>query len=151
LTGPPRVVRKEGDEEVAEVLKSTPQFDILFVNEFIEFRGSYLNDLVTRFVNNDLISICHAGLKFKTPPFIFGSLKIYNEIRWDSLTQLIVDYNNCTNLQDKILSALLKCTILKILADINKDSPIACVFAALCSEVIKIAEIEGKEVLSIGV
>ena len=119
-----RVVRIEGEEEVVEVSKNTPGFDIIFVNERIDFRMGYLADITKRFINNEQIRLVHVGVKFKTPPAQLGSLSIYNNLIVDSLAQQLINYHNATNLQDNNLNILFKCGVLKILANNNAKSPI---------------------------
>jgi hypothetical protein len=139
-----RVVRREGEEETAEVAKSTPHFDILFVNEHIGLRASYLNDIVKRFINGEPMQVFHAGIKFQAPPFILGSMKIYNKIQLDSLTQEAINYYDNTDLQDKNLIALLQYVIFRRLAEINGQLPIAHFFEPLSQEIIKGLLLEGK-------
>lgn len=139
-----RVVKKEGEEEVTVVTKDIPQFDILFINEHIEFRESYLSDLVKRFINGELIEVCHAGLKFKEPPNIIGNMKIYNEIRLGNLTQRMVDYYNYINLQDRNLSRLIESAIFKRLAETNSGLPICHFFGRAFEELSQMVSQKGK-------
>ncbi len=139
-----QVVRREGEQEITEVQKSTPSFDILFVNEHTELRASYLGDIVQRCINGEQINAFHAGLKFRESPFIFGSMRIYNEIQLDSLTRRIVNYYNDISLQDRTLDATLKYAIFKRLAEINGKLPVTHFFEPLSQEIIKSAILKGK-------
>ncbi|MBM3175412.1 MAG: hypothetical protein FJZ93_06765 [Chloroflexi bacterium] len=138
-----RVVRREGDEEVTEVMKSTPNFDILFVNQSIELRASYSTDIARRFISGESMRIFHAGLKFRVPPFALGNMEIYNEIKIAPLTQRIGDYYRGTKLQDRSLDTLLKYAILKILVETNGDSPIVCFLEPLSQGVVKEVFLQG--------
>jgi hypothetical protein len=139
-----QVVRIEGNEETTQVTKSTPGFDILFVNENIDFRESYLSDIVQRFMNSEPMKIVHVSVRFKTPPFILENMNIYNEIKLDSLIEQLVAYYNETNLQDKNLIVLLKFAILARLAEINIESPIYHFFAQLSQKIMGLISLEGK-------
>lgn len=138
-----RVVRIEGDQEMQEVAKVTPNFDILFVNETIELRASYLTDIARRFVNSEPVKIFHAGHAFRTPPLVVASMEIYNEIQIDSLTRLLIGYYKETNLQDRILDRLLKYTMLQKLAESNRGLPIASFFGPLSRETMEEIILEG--------
>lgn len=139
-----QVVRRDEDQVTIVVAKSTPIFDILFADSRIEFRESYLNDLVKRFVNGEAIKIYHAGVKFNMPPFIIGSMEIYNQIQIDSLTQQIIDYYQSVSLLDKNLIMLLRYTIIRKLAEINNKAPIFYFFQRLSEEIMKLATLHGK-------
>jgi len=139
-----QVVRKEGDEVTVEVAKSTPHFDILFANENIQLRASYLADISRRFINGEAVNIFHAGLRFRASPFVFGSLEIYNELQLDTLTQWIARYHNETNLQDRNLDILVKCAGLKIMEQANTNLPIAYVFRSLSQEIVRGLSLEEK-------
>jgi len=139
-----RVVRIEGEEEVTEVAKAEPYYDILFANERIDFRASYLNDIVKRFINSEPMKIVHAGVKFKSSPFVLGGMEIYNEIELDSLAQQVAHYYNATNLQDRNLAMLLEYCALKRLAEINSKLPIYYFFERLSQEIMKKVSLKEK-------
>lgn len=139
-----RVVKREGEEETTELTKSTPGFDVLFVNENIDLRASYLKDMNKRFINGEPMKIFHAGLKFRASPFILGSMEIYNEISSDPLTQWMVEYYNDTNLQDRNIDALLKYAILRKLAQLNRGLPVAYFLEPLCQETMKSVTLKGR-------
>ena len=139
-----QVVRIEEEEEIPEVVKATPGFDILFVNNRIEFRESYLKDIVKRFINGEPIKIVHVGVKFKSSPFVLGSMEIYNRIELDYLAQQIANYYNATNLQDRNLVLLLGYCIFKRLAEINAKLPIYYFFERVSQETLKMVSLKGK-------
>jgi len=139
-----QLVRVEGQEKTVEVAKSTPHFDILFVNEHIALRESYLSDLAKRFINGEPMQVYHAGGKFRAPAFSVGALKIYCELEYDSLALELANYYNLTNLQDRTLKALLQYAVLNRLADTNRERPVGRFFAALCDAVGDSILLEGK-------
>ena len=139
-----QVVRIEGYEKTIEVTKSTPGFDILFVNDRIDFRASYLRDIVKRFINGEPIKIVHAGVKFKSSPFVLGSVEIYNGIQLDYVTQQIVNYYDGINLQDRNLTILLIYTIFKRLAELNSKLPIYHFLEQLSQEIMKLVSLKEK-------
>ncbi len=139
-----RVVRKEGDEELVEVEKSTPTFDIIFADGLIELRASYLEDLAKRFINGEQVSIYHAGMNFKTPPFRFGRMVIYNQLQIDSLTQMTAEYYDSVTLQDKTLDVLLKFAGLQLLQASNREAAIANVLDSLSHRILKEVDLHMK-------
>ena len=139
-----RLARKEGEEEITEVAKTTPSFDILFVNENIEFRASYLKDITKRFINDEMIRIFHAGVKFRASPIVLGGLEFYNRIQVDSLTQQVMEYYKDTGLQDRNLATLIKYVVLKRLADTNQESPLVHFFQPLYNEILGSAVLDKK-------
>lgn len=139
-----RLVVREGEEETVEVTKAEPSFDILFVNEHIDLRASYLNDIIKRFINGEQIKIVHAGVKFKAHPHVIGSMEIYNEILLDSLTQMVVDKYNSTNLQDANLDLLLRYAIFKRLAEVNSELPVTHFFEPVSRGIMNLVSLRGK-------
>jgi len=139
-----RVVRKEEEEETTEVEKAEPSFDILFVNEHIEFRASYLNDIIKRFINGEQIKVVHAGLKFKADPYVIGTMEIYNEIQSDSLVEYLVNKYNDINVQDINLDLLLRYIIFKRLAEVNSKSPANYFFEPVSQGIMNLISLKEK-------
>jgi hypothetical protein len=139
-----QLVMREGEDETVEVAKAEPSFDILFVNEHIDLRASYLNDIIKRFINGEQIKIVHAGIKFKAHPYVIGSMEIYNEILSDSLIQIIVDKYNNTNLQDTNLDLLLRYAIFKRLAEVNSELPVTHFFEQVSQGIMNLVSLKGK-------
>ena len=139
-----RLVMREGEEETTEVEKAEPTFDILFVNEHIDFRASYLNDVIKRFINGEQIKIVHVGVKFRAHPYIIGSMEIYNEIQIDPLVQLLVNKYNDINVQDMNLDLLLRYAIFKRLAEVHSESPATHFFEPVSQGIMNLISLKGK-------
>jgi len=120
-----KVVHIANGREIIDVRKDTHQnFYVLFVNEKIEMRNSFLEKLYAKFVNNEELRICHVGAEFNPTPFKFNSMEIYNHLNTDSLLDSILDYYHRTNLQDTILKRMFEIIILELLKKTNSDNPI---------------------------
>lgn len=139
-----QVVRIEGDEEVVEVAKTTPKFDILFADGLIKFRASYLADLARRFTNGESLKIFHAGMPFSAAPLRLKSSEICNVLRVSEAVQRVVDYCNDVNLQDVTLDILTKFAVLKALEYSNAGLPIAYVFESLSQELLRELSLDGR-------
>jgi len=137
------VIRTEAGQENVEISKPVPG-DMIFANgNTIHFDHKYLTDLTNRICNEEPLRIVHLGLEYKSPPFRFKNLEIYNSIRVENLTQLIGDYFTQTNLQDRILNLIIQFTILELLATNNSGSPICYLFSKLAEEMIKLVSLNG--------
>lgn len=131
-----RVVRVEGDDKTTEVDKSTPGFNILFADGEIEFRPSYLNEVVSKIQNKENQKIVHAGEKFASPPFVLGGTQIYNQIEVNNATRLLTDYYNETNLQDVNLNSLFLFAVFSLLSCTNTRPPFSYVFRTIADNLI---------------
>lgn len=131
-----RVVRIEGEEEIVEVEKTTPDFQILFADGIIEFRSSYISKLATSIVNGESLNVFHPGLDFKATPFSVASLHIYNKLRSTPLVEHLTDYCEKTNLQDQYLDVLLKYACLIALKEANSNSPITYFLLSLSKKLL---------------
>lgn len=127
-----RLVKIEGANQVTVLEKQNPNFDILFINDTIEIRDSYIEDLYTRFVNREEINIFHAGGIFMHPPLSLANLKIWNNVKHSELNKIIIDYYTTINLQDRNLKRLIEILLFKILYENNKKKPISKFFKIFC-------------------
>ncbi|MFX0088087.1 MAG: hypothetical protein ACFFAU_20705 [Candidatus Hodarchaeota archaeon] len=123
-----RLVKIVGDKQEIVLEKQNPNFDILFINDNIELRDSYLEDLYTRFVNKEEINLFHAGGVFMHPPLSFANLKIWNKVNQGELNRIIIDYYITINLQDRNLKRLIEILFFKIITENNKKMPISRFF-----------------------
>jgi hypothetical protein len=139
-----RLVRKEGDEEVTDVPKTTPGFDILFVNEQIVFRASYLKDIISRLVGGELLKLFHAGAKFRSSPITFGNVELYSGVSVDSLTRRLMEYYKDIGLEDKNLNMFMKYAIMKLLAEANQQSPVVHLLEPLAQGLIDLIVLDKK-------
>jgi len=138
-----KIIRIDGENEISEVNKDTPYFDILFVNEFIELRASYGKKLAKKFVNKENLMVFHAGMKFKSDAYKLGNLKVFNSLKLSKLSEQLSDYYNETNIQDSSLDTILQYVILKVLAIDNKDFPVESFFNSIAELIINDVNING--------
>ncbi len=115
----------EEGREVAKIFKRNPNFYILFVNERIEMRSSFLNEIFAKFINCENIRIFHAGMRLSVEPFRLNSMEIYNKLNSSPLLDELVNYYHKTNLQDKYLEKSIVYVIIELLKFENKEKPIS--------------------------
>jgi len=138
-----RLVRKEGDEEILEISKTLPNFDVFFTNHYIEIRYTYVEDLIKRCLNNEPINIYHAGVEFTYKPLQIGNIKIYNKILFTDLINTMIKYFENTNLQDKYLISCIKYAIFHLLAYTNEQSPISYLFERISQGISHMLKLMG--------
>lgn len=137
------LIRKEGDAEVAELTKGTPEFDIIFADGDIEMRATYASDITRRLVNGEPIRLFHAGAKFSAAPTSIGALQLYNELSLTPAVLSILAYYNDTNLQDTTLDLLFKAILLKLVALSNSAGPVRFLCAALLESLLQGTRLAG--------
>lgn len=118
------VVKKGDQEEVIVIEKTNPNIDMLFVCEHIKIRSSYLDDILTRFINGETIRIIHVGMNIAPEPIKIRNMEIWNKLEITELTKLLISYYHETKLQDKCLSRILEFAIFKTLSEANRDTHI---------------------------
>ncbi|GBC73265.1 hypothetical protein HRbin04_00662 [archaeon HR04] len=128
-----RVVKSVNKSDVTIVRKTNPHFFILFVNENIEIRASFLGDIRTKLLNNEQFKIYHAGCKFSPRPIKIKNMEIYNDIK-NEYTKILLDYYKELQMTDTLDKILLG-TILKLLSIENEGKDI-CYFLNHLSEKI---------------
>ena len=64
----------EGDDRVTEVDKTTPELAVLFADDSIELRPSFLTGIVTRLLNREPQKIFHAAHSFSASPLTIGEV-----------------------------------------------------------------------------
>lgn len=138
-----QVLRIEGDELEVEIVKDSSPFDIIFADADIKLRPTYSNELTRKFINGEKIKIFHAGLKFKSDPFPFGNLEIYNQLAVDELSKKFIEYNNAVNLHDNFLNKIFKYIGLKLLERANSENAINYLFAELSTNIISELSVQG--------
>lgn len=127
-----RLIKIVGDKKEIVLEKQNPNFDILFINDNIELRDSYLEDLYIRFINREEINLFHAGGVFMHPPHSLANLKIWNKVNQGELNRIIIDYYTTINLQDRNLKRLIEIIIIKTIYENNKKIPISRFFKLFC-------------------
>jgi hypothetical protein len=137
------VVRLEGDNEVIVVKKDLPDLDVLFGDSDIKFDQAFMDDFITRTINDEAIQVHHIGMPFQTPPVVIKTMKIFNKMHSSELTNMILDFYNQTDLQDSVLSLCIKLAIFELLRKLNEDSPISHFFKALVDGIVDSITVKG--------
>ncbi|MHA1285525.1 MAG: hypothetical protein ACTSVV_15170 [Promethearchaeota archaeon] len=139
-----KLIKIKDDETKIVLEKENPNFEILFVNNKIELRNSYLEDLYSRFINKEELNIFHAGVDFLAPPFSLANFKIWNKINQDELIKLILKYYMTINLQDKNLNRIIEIIIFKSLQKKNMLLPINKFFELMSNRIMEDFKLKNK-------
>ncbi len=133
-----KLIKIQNGDVITVIEKKNPYIDILFINELIDIRESYLDDLYKRFVNGEEINIFHAGASYSHSPLKIGSMSILNEINLSNLTMLVLKYYNNTNLLDRNLKRFIEASIFELLIS-DAKAPLNCFLRRfkqkLCNEI----------------
>ncbi|MEM4327799.1 MAG: hypothetical protein QXV29_02535, partial [Candidatus Woesearchaeota archaeon] len=99
----------------------------------IEIRGSFLEEIKTKLLNNESFRVYHAGCRISANSIKIKNMEIYNELQKE-LSKILLDYYEKMQIRDSFNSILLG-SILKLLAIENEDKPI-CYFLNCLSKKI---------------
>lgn len=105
------------------VEKRNPNFYILFCDDVIEVKQSFLDKLKTKILNGENFKLFHAGANLSPTPFKVKGMEIYNNIKYDN-TKFIIDYYNQLKLKDSF-DTILVYLIFYSLKEENKEIPIS--------------------------
>ncbi len=139
-----QVVRWEGEDEVVELYKEQVSFDILFADDVIEMRGSYLQDVTRRCINGEPVKIVHVGEKFRMHPIKLGSIEIYNEIRKPQIIEYLAHYFEGESLRDRKIALLVKLLFLEVLVKANTESPLSFALRRIANNLRKEISLDGR-------
>lgn len=104
-------------------------FYILFINEYIEIRESFLAKIQNDLLNKENKRIFHAGMKFYTPTLKINNLEFYNELNHSSVDP-ILNYLNDLSISDSTSKIILS-MVFKILEFDNPNVPLKYLFHKL--------------------
>ena len=104
------------------IKKRNKNFIILFCNEQIELRKSYLEKIKAKILNKESIKLFHAGMVLNSDPIKLRNLEIYNKLDLDNF-RILIDYYNFSSVKDNY-ELILLITILELLSTKNKEKPI---------------------------
>jgi hypothetical protein len=138
------VERIDGDEKTFIINKTVESFTILFADEEIEFRPSFLDSISRKIRNNEKVNIFHAGVDFCADPFEFRNLAIFNKIITNELTNYLIKYFEETSIQDIFLNNLIEYTYFCLLSVANINNPMGVCFAEIGKKIIAEQVINGK-------
>lgn len=131
-----QIVRIEGEEIYSEVTKDSAPFIILFCDGEIEVRNSFLDELVSRYINNEELKIFHAGMKFNSEPEKVCGLEVFNPLSIDEVARIINEYYQSIKNQDQFIDTILKYIALVLLARNLKNKPLDYIFNQLSNRLI---------------
>ena len=98
--------------------KENQNLCMLFCNNQIELDDSFLNKIVSLFLNDEPSKITHIGDEFSETPIEIGNVKIYNEYNLN-LSEKLLNYMNNVELPDNFKNEL----IYVILSCLKFDNP----------------------------
>ena len=132
------------DEQVSiEVEKTSPGIDIFFANGIIEFRSSYVSDLVNRISNGEEVNIFHAGHDFSIQPIEIGRVRIYNRLKKSPTADALLEYISRIQIQDRQLANVLKLAALLTLGTANEGTPLGYAIAKIAAAVHQDLQLTG--------
>lgn len=145
------VEKVQGDDSSIVIKKSNPNFNILFGTEKpkikIEFRNDYLDELFSKYLNNDTFRVYHAGDKMDTQGLVIGPMKIYNKL-FTNFSGHVISFLTDKDLKDKNLFYMLSFVVFKLLTKENSDKYICSFlneFSKKFIEMIELSPIVTKE------
>lgn len=115
--------------------KRNPNFTILFCNEFIDLRKSFLGKIKTKIVNKEHLRLFHAGMSLNPSPVKIGNIEIYNVLD-TNLSRHLIDYYNEINTKNDF-NLIFLFTIFDILQKSNQDTPICYFLRAMNKQLVE--------------
>lgn len=122
--------------------KENDNFQVIFCNNNIEIRDTYVNKFKTALINNTKMKIFHAGLDLNENPLRIRNFEIYNHLD-TSLSKPLIDYFNNHEFGDSFSNDL-RYAIFNVLARDNRDEPIYKLFISLCEKFEDILDFNSK-------
>lgn len=117
-----QVVKQNG---TVLVKKTNPNFLILFSNENIEPRASFLAEVKAKLLNDEQFRVYHAGCKISANPIKIKNMEIYNELNCP-LSKILLDSLKTMQIKDTFNEIVLGSS-LELLYLENRNKPI-CIF-----------------------
>ena len=111
------------------IKKRNPNFVVLFCDDNIEIRKSFLEKIKTKVLNREHIRLFHAGMDLNPSPIKIKNFEIYNHVE-DELTSFLIDYYNSSSVGDNLEIVILY-TIFELLSNNNSNEPISYFFKEL--------------------
>lgn len=124
-------VVKTQDESI-KIKKENKKVWILFCNQYISIRDSFLEKIKVSISNNEKKRIFHAGMKIKEDSVKINNLEIIHEIN-TNISQPIIDYYNEVDHGESHKKEL-RYAIFHLLFKENKNEPISTFFKELRSK-----------------
>lgn len=122
------VIKKEGKEEKRVLFKRNPNFYILFINENIDIRESFLDEIYTKLLNKETIKIFHAGTPFLYPPLQISSIQFFNQLKVNEITKPFIEKYKNVEILDKTLDRIMLYCVFDMLKKENEEEPIKYLF-----------------------
>lgn len=124
-------VVKTQDESI-KIPKENKKIWILFCNNYITIRDSFLEKIKISIKNNEKKRIFHAGMKIKEHSLKINNLEILHEIN-TSISQPLIDYYNEVDHGESHKKEL-RYAIFHLLSEENENKPISTFFKELSSK-----------------
>ena len=118
------VIYFEKGESKIYLRKRNPNFHIIFADEFIEIRESFLGEIVTKLINSQELKLLHAGCKYSSDPLKLGSLEIFNILNCGEVTNSLIKWYEKTNLRDVSLDRIIFSAIMSMIIKENSEKQI---------------------------
>lgn len=105
------------------VKKTNNNFCIIFSNQKIEIRPSFLSEIRSKLLNNEPFRIFHAGGKVSSNPIKIKNIEIYNELD-QKISKILLDYFSELSIKDDFEKIFLY-TIFELLSLENSSKEIS--------------------------
>nr|MDO8080346.1 hypothetical protein [Candidatus Freyarchaeota archaeon] len=119
-----KVIKIENSREKIVIKKINPHFVILFSNDQILMKNSFLEELYTRFLNNTHTRILHIGMKIFLSPLRIRSFEFFNTLAVNSITKIFIENCEKTKILDEYIDKILCYTTFSLLEAENRGTPI---------------------------
>lgn len=139
-----KLIKIVDGEHITICDKENPNVDIIFCCDKIEFRSSYLDDILTRFNNGVEILIVHPGMSIAARSLRIKNLRVANQLNTNSTIKFLIKYYADTQLQDKWLDSIFTATIFSQLAQANNQNCLKYFFNNFAQKIIKDAKLVKK-------
>ncbi len=122
-------------EDNLYIKKRNQNFIVLFCNENIEIRRTFLDNIKAKILNGENIRLFHAGMDLCPTPTKIKNLEIYNDVKND-LTNFLIEYYNTSSIKDSI-DIIILYTIFDLLSKTSSNTPISYFFREFANSLIK--------------
>jgi hypothetical protein len=130
------------------IKKINPNFSILFCNETIDLRISFIEKILSKLINGEQTRIFHAGMNLNSEPLRINKLEIYNILNANLSKYLIDYYNKVVDNISPSTNNIFLYTIFGLLYLENLDKPISHFFRAIQTHLLNEMKIDAKTILN---
>lgn len=119
-----RVIKIENSHEKIIIRKINPHFVILFSNDQITMKNSFLEELHTKFLNNTHTRLFHAGMKISQKPLRIKSFEFFNKLATSTIIKTFIEKYERLKIIDEYIDKILCYTAVSLLEAENRVAPI---------------------------